>query len=715
MFQDNSYTTYFTLLLLVFPLLGTETTSAHNPHDAIEAAAISPEYARDQTVFIAPINEGLFKSTNGGVSWKLLVNGLDNTGPISSIAISPAFQLDQTLFVSTVGDGIFRSGDGGKSWVQTSNGLDNLSIDSLSMSTSYDTDKVVLAIDNQGVLYKTKNAGTKWYHVSNFDAPITTVAFNANQKNNVVLIGDSNGSLYKSHDSGNSWKQSFLFKDSGAVTSIAISPNNSSDTTIYVGTEERGIFKSTDAKSFLAVSTGLSDTSIRSLSLSPNYETDSTIFASTWNKAVFKSTNGGANWQLYTQGITTNKQADSVRHKSPHFRKLCISNDFVNDKTLFLAGFDGLFKSTNGGHEWKEMETLTTNRISGMDISPDGNSIAITTTGKGVYISNNRGLKWTKSNKGLNTVELMNVAFSPNYPSDNTIFVVSEIDFAISTDGGNNWKPTKLEEDHKWTNLIRRVLRRVGFSQIKIIKGRRLSSDIIAPSPNFSSDKIIYLGTRYDGIFQSLDMGFNWNAIWPDQRISDLVISHEFSSDNTLFAFARVGGIFKSVDRGLSFQPINTGMMFKYSHIWQSSPQKGDLNLMLSPDYINDQNVFAGTPEGLFRSKNGGENWQRLQIINLSERDYIMDMAISPDYENDQTIITSVRGRGLFKSNDSGLTFFEIGSNLINNNYSLERIAFSPTYATDRTIYGTSYQEIFKSINNGRHWKILPKLYLNDD
>ena len=56
-----------------------------------------------------------------------------------------------------------------------------------------------------------------------------------------------------------------------------------------------------------------------------------------------------------SRGLKKHSQADTTIYKNPHFSDLTISPDFSKDKTLLLAGFDGVFKSTNGGRSWRDI------------------------------------------------------------------------------------------------------------------------------------------------------------------------------------------------------------------------------------------------------------------------------------------------------------------------------------------------------------------------
>ena len=222
-----------------------------------------------------------------------------------------------------------------------------------------------------------------------------------------------------------------------------------------MGREKGGIFKTIDGGiSFEEVNEGLSDRAILSLAMSPDYGTDSTVFASTWQQGVFRSNDGGNTWRKYSKGLTKNSQADEFN--IPHFKDLIISPTFSQDQTIFLGGFDGLFKSTDGGGVWKQMETLPSSIIIGLGLSPDyknDSTVAITTYLGGAYISQDKGANWTAINKGVEEARregiarLFDIVFSPNYPSDKTLFTAQWKRLLISTDGGKHWK--KIEPNYK--------------------------------------------------------------------------------------------------------------------------------------------------------------------------------------------------------------------------------------------------------------------------
>jgi hypothetical protein len=88
----------------------------------VRALALSPDFERDSTLF-AGLDEGVVKSTDGGHTWRPVNAGLplkDEGQPplVLSLAISPDYPTDGTLFVGLVDYGVYRSVDGGESWRQ---------------------------------------------------------------------------------------------------------------------------------------------------------------------------------------------------------------------------------------------------------------------------------------------------------------------------------------------------------------------------------------------------------------------------------------------------------------------------------------------------------------------------------------------------------------------------------------------------------------------
>ena len=692
----------FTVLILDVPA-----ALAHTPHDDIFQVDISPTYEQDKTLFII-VRGNLLKSEDGGASWQRIVNGLDHKHRLYALDIY--IQSKDTIFLSSLGDGIYKSQDGGSSWVKVNNGLENLNIDLLAIS--FHNPDFVLAAGEDKKLYRTEDGGVSWHPVFANKQKVTAIAFVADREN-LLFIGDEQGDIYLSDDGGNVWQPVLNIKREGAIKEIAVSPYFTEDQTLFVGTEKGGIFRSIDGgKSFAQIDSSHSHPGITSLVVTPSSPGNLSLFAVTEYDGVFYSENGGISWQEYSKGLTDDTQAYKL--KRPYFSKLQISPAFTQDRTIFLAGYNGLFKSTNGGQKWQELDTLSAKTIVSLDLSPNyanDSTLAVGTYIWGSYISRDRGANWQAVNKGLEEVQrikkqtgisrIFEMVFSPNYASDRTILATTWYGLFKSTDKGKQWdsrywKQIQPKDKSWWSTPSQGV--------------------VTVVSPHFAEDNTVYLGTMDGHILKSMDGGKKFSLLNKlAQSVNSLVISPDFASDRTLYA-GLPNQVYKSVDGGSNWQVASNGIVWLEG---LDEKKAATVRLAISSNYKVDKTLFVGTAGGVFTTTNGGESWQQLVNTGYGDDGYIEGIALSPDFKSDRTLMLSVRGKGLFKSVDAGKTFTEVGRDLIDNNHLLSNmygfplvaasmpIQFSPAYSEDQTIYGYAESKLFKSSDGGNTWSAI--------
>jgi photosystem II stability/assembly factor-like uncharacterized protein len=469
---------------------------------------------------------------------------------------------------------------------------------------------------------------------------------------------------------------------------------------------------------------GLPDRKIRHIEISPRDGQDSLILATTWEEGVFQSQDKGQSWQQLSQGLTKDEQADVAAFTEPHFRMVRFSPHFTQDRTLYLAGFNGLFQSTNAGKQWQELETLSTRTITALAISPnyakDG-TVAFGTYEQEGYISHDRGNTWKSMLNGLSVLKynpgakqtpvpstgivtqnseknkvwevepprFYDLLFSPQYASDRTLFASLLYKFTRTTDGGQSWSRTPFPE----------------------VEADVANRDIfIAVSPNYAQDRITYAASKYGGIvYQSKNGGQKFTAIGKiENSLNALAISPNFADDRTLFASNFREGIYRSTDRGRTWQNVTVNSPLNVSQ-W--------LHPVISPNYQADRTVLAATNRGIVQTQDGGVTWSPLDTTPYGEKAFIEAIAFSPNYKSDRTFIAVVRGYGLWKTTDAGQTFKPIGRDLIEKNYPFSHmvmsasvpIQFSPTYAQDNTLYGfgSTTAEVYRSTDGGETWDVL--------
>lgn len=105
------------------------------PDDAGTATGVNiidGVWLKDGTLMAVGLNQGIFRSEDGGVTWMASSTGLTQT-PVRELAAHPT--KPEVLWAAVAGrwqdeqarpGGIWRSNDGGRSWVESSRGLDQL-------------------------------------------------------------------------------------------------------------------------------------------------------------------------------------------------------------------------------------------------------------------------------------------------------------------------------------------------------------------------------------------------------------------------------------------------------------------------------------------------------------------------------------------------------------------------------------------------------------
>ena len=243
----------------------------------------------------------VFKSTDGGQTWVLASNGIVLGLPpvsVTEIVIDPTNP--STIYAATGkfgcgGDGVFKSTDGAASWAPVKNGLPtagrldvrSLVIDPANPSTLYLTGVTGLST------FKTIDGGANWTPL-NPPAFGFELAIDPADPATIYSAGPFGPRLVKSIDGGATWFNSNSGITTIFIVAIAIDPNVT--TTLYAAASGAGVFKSTDGgANWAPLNTGLTTGFVPALAIDPR--DTATVYAGT-NSGVFRSTNGGASWAI---------------------------------------------------------------------------------------------------------------------------------------------------------------------------------------------------------------------------------------------------------------------------------------------------------------------------------------------------------------------------------------------------------------------------------
>ena len=674
------------LLTLTWSFAGAlQPVLAHRPHDVVTQVKLSPSYSSDKTLY-SLVRGNLFKSTDAGNSWKRIVQGLDTLTPFSTLTIDQA--QGQVLAMGTYGDGIFRSDDQGESWQQSNEGLDTLDI-GVVYSLPSDA-QVMLAAGTDGGLSRSTDGGQTWFSVVDASQTFSVIT----EAEDTLWAGDETGLLLSSNNGGQSW-QSLLTVADDSITALA---GNSQ--VLYVGTASKGVFRiNPDTLEVLEVNGGLEDLRIQDVKLLPGNTRG--VMVSSWDRGISISLDSGGTWTDYPQGLIKDKQADEF--ETHHFSEIALSDNFLVDKAAFLGGFNGLYRSIQGGQQWREIETLARGVVVAMDVSPnyaEDGTLALTTYVGKIMMSNDEGKTWELTMNGVEVPRLngnfepsyqdprrfFDMAFSPDYASDKTLFTSGLwTKFLRSPNGAKSWSLHSLSREPRGLPLLL--------------------------SPEFGSDKTLFVGNQAGVMFRSTNGGKTLNQVakLPWERGNDspsMVISPGFAQDRTLYTVAETG-VYKSTDAGESWQ--STTENTPIAEAW-------NLHIAISPNYVQDSTLYVSSYDGLFKSSDAGGSWEPVAIADVDpERTFLEAVALSPSYAEDGTLMVSLRGKGLYKSVDGGETFAPICdaslafSRMYNVPCAGRPIEFSPNYAKDNTIFGfgTADTDLYRSTDGGDTWEIL--------
>jgi photosystem II stability/assembly factor-like uncharacterized protein len=253
------------------------------------------------------------------------------------------------------------------------------------------------------------------------------------------------------------------------------------------------------------------------------------------------------------------------------------------------------------------------------------------------------------------------------------------------------------------------------------MSGRITTIDAVTESP-----KTIYLGAASGGIWKSENGGSAWKPVGDDLPTQNIgAIRIQQSNPSVVWAGTGEGnprnsmnlgqGIFKTLDGGKTW----TGMGLEAT--------KTIHRILIHPD--NPNLVFAGalgdpfTPNehrGLYRTKDGGKNWDKILFTNNQAG--VGDMVMDPDnpnkifvalYEHRRTpyyFSSGGPGSGLYVTYDAGDTWRQITAEDGLPPGELGRIGLAIAPSNPDRIYAKVEAEknaLYRSDDGGDHWQLI--------
>lgn len=575
--------------------------------DTLDIFSLSIAPGSPEFVLAAAREKGLYRTQNGGRNWEKIVN---DDKKITAIAYLPDISGNFQIAIGDDRGGFYLSQDGGKSWTKQYQPTDSGRIRTIAVSPNFSSDKTVLIGTRKAGIFRSIDGGKSFQEVNQgiIDKSITSIAFspNYNSDNTLFASGFTEG-IFRSQDSGKTWEKHSkgLARNSQAdeyrlshFSNIRVSPQFGSDKTVFVSAFS-GLFKSIDGGFNWQEMTTIPSEILVGIGFSPNYHDDKTAAIATYIGGSFITKDGGRTWQQLLE-----RSKHLPPEISPRLYTVVFSPNYSQDRTIFATSWQHFLRSGDGGNTWKVIPLFKQkfwfirgdlSKKPVVSISPNF------TKDKTIYLATEQGniFRSTDGGKSLSNIanvplDINSLAISTDFVKDKTLYLGSTNGAYKSVDGGKNWQPINQ-----------------GLSKIE---GQPIA---IVISPDFTRDKTLFAGT-IAGLFRTTDGGNNWIQLTENNQIKDkyveaLAISPNYAQDGTLLVSIRGEGLFKTTDRGNSFREIGKNLIdnnYLLSHM-RDFPVAGN-PIEFSPTYAVDNTIYGFSGTKLFKSEDGGDNWQVL-------------------------------------------------------------------------------------------------------
>ena len=393
-----------------------------------------------------------------------------NVGPLRGgrvTAVEGVAQQPSVFYMGATGGGVWKTSDYGMSWDNVSDGffatpsIGAIAVDQSSPQIIYvgtGSDGLRSNVITGKGIYKSEDAGDTWAMVGlENTGQIGSVEIHPQDPNTVYVaaIGQAFGKnedrgVFKTTDGGQSWTKVFYHSDSVGVSDIELAPDDPNTIyagawrgerkpwTIISGSEEGGVYKSTDAgQTWEKLGNGLPTALTGKIDFAVSAANPDVVYAnieaSEGQGGLYRSDDRGANWEFVSDNANLTN------------RPFYYTNIYANPKNENVVYNNALrfLKSTDGGKSWKRLNTPHGDNHD-IWINPNDTSVWIQANDGGANVTLNNGKSWsTQFNQP--TAELYQVEVDDQFPywlyagqQDNYSTVAVPSEPPVSVQAGSN-------------------------------------------------------------------------------------------------------------------------------------------------------------------------------------------------------------------------------------------------------------------------------------
>ncbi|HTZ53917.1 MAG TPA: hypothetical protein VMB20_02555 [Candidatus Acidoferrum sp.] len=637
----------------------------------------------DPSTYYAGGLGGLFKTSDGGVTWKSAFNN-EPVSSVNAIAVAPS--APSTVYIGTgetnlrndvlFGDGVWRSNDAGTTWAH--NGLDAVgSIAQIAVDPA-DAQRVFVAAlgdvygpsQDRGI-YRTSDGGATWTKVLYTDDRTGGSSIAMDPSNTRHLLagmwegwrtpyhltsGGANDGVYETMDGGEHWTRLQAHGlPTGVMGRIAIAFAPSNPKRVYALIESA-------------------------------------------QGTLWRSDDGGANWTMVNA-------AHGIDQRPFYFTSLTV--DPKNADTVYFMSVQ-MWRSTDGGKTAKPMRGTRGGDYHQLWIDPQNPARMAAANDQGAEVSNSMGDTWLNAQMAIAQVYHVDTDDRIPYticgedqdsgsacgPSNSLSFGGISPDAFFDAGGGESgWivfdkANSNLIYGDGYQGSVTQYDRRTGEARaIDVwpqdamgwpaapLKYRFQWTSPLAISPQHPHR--LFMGANK--IFQTDDGGVTWKPISPD-------LTRDDKSRQQL--------------SGTPITPDNTSVEYY------------DVVFSIGPSPVRDGLIWAGTDDGrVWLTRDGGAHWSDVSPAQMrtAPSDHwlrVDDVVPSPfdaatAYASADAHKWGDRMPQLFVTHDYGATWARIVGDLPANSYTL---MLKPDPVRRGMLYAGTASGLYYSFDEGAHW-----------
>jgi len=339
---------------------------------------------------------------------------------------------------------------------------------------------------------------------------------------------------------------------------------------------------------------------------------------------------------------------------------------------VYLGTADGhIFFSADGANSWELRGRVGTRLdavVASMVADPRGGRVFAAVwyqapgAGGGVFESSDRGKTWRML--GLQTEAVRTLELAPSQQDE--LVAGTRTGVFLSPDAGKTWGRISREGDEEIRNL-----------------------DSLAIDPRDA--RVIYAGT-FHLPWLTPDGGKSWKpvsaGIIDDSDIMSLRLD---AGDPDRVYMSACSGIYRSENQGAQWTKL------------QGIPYASRRTQVIVQDRANPKTLYAGTTEGLWVTRDGGESWAR-----TTPRDWVVNsiVVLEGSHGGAGRVVLGTEGQGIEVSDDAGASFTTANAGF--THVIVKKIAADERGGRLLMIAQRGAAEILESQDDGRSWSDLP-------